>query len=599
MLLPGLVDTHVHVNEPGRTEWEGFATATRAAAAGGVTTILDMPLNSIPPTTTVAALEVKREVAEGQCFVDVGFWGGAVPGNLADLEALHEAGVFGFKCFLLDSGVAEFPHLPPDAFAAAMAETARLGALMIVHAEDGELIDETALDGVRYAGFLASRPKSAEEAAIALVVEQARVTRGRAHVVHLSDADAVPLLRSARADGVDVSVETCPHYLTFEAEQVADGATELKCCPPIREADNREALWAALGPGDIDLVVSDHSPCTASLKESADFGLAWGGIASVQLGLPAVWTGARARGFSLVDVVRWMATAPADRVGLLDRGRIAVGAQADLVRFAPDASFTVDPSRLKHKNPVSAYAGHRLAGEVRETWLRGVPVDDDAPRGQLLEKRNLMASLPRAARRAAAADRADDRPRAVHRGVRRDPGAHAERHHRLLPARLGPDADVGAGAAAVGVRRDVQPVRRGARGPAAVPRSPEVDPAAEAVLFVVSGTLALTVGATSYELAPGGYAYLPPGSTWTLHNETEATGDVPLDPQELPAGRGSRGARGVRDQRARGRARSTCPARTARGRRRGSSTSTTCATTCTSTSSTSSPAARSRSRRRT
>ena len=386
VLLPGLVDTHVHVNEPGRTEWEGFASATLAAAAGGVTTILDMPLNSIPPTTTVAALEVKREAAEGQCFVDVGFWGGAVPGNLADLEALHEAGVFGFKCFLLDSGVAEFPHLPPDAFAASMAETARLGALMIVHAEDGELIDETALDGVRYSGFLASRPKSAEEAAITLVVEQARVTRGRAHVVHLSDADAVPLLRSARAGGVDVSVETCPHYLTFEAEQVADGATELKCCPPIREADNREALWAALGSGDLDFVVSDHSPCTASLKESADFGLAWGGIASVQLGLPAVWTGARARGFSLVDVVRWMATASADRAGLLDRGRITAGAQADLVRFAPDASFTVDPSRLKHKNPVSAYAGYQLAGEVRETWLRGVPVDDDAPRGQLLRR---------------------------------------------------------------------------------------------------------------------------------------------------------------------------------------------------------------------
>jgi allantoinase len=384
VLLPGLVDTHVHVNEPGRTEWEGFATATRAAAAGGVTTIIDMPLNSIPPTTTVAALEVKRRVAEGQCFVDVGFWGGAVPDNLGDLPALHDAGVFGFKCFLLDSGVAEFPHLSGPAFAAAMGETARIGALMIVHAEDGSLIDESALDGASYAGFLASRPRAAEEAAIALVVEQARASGGRAHVVHLSDADAVPLLRSARTDGVDVSVETCPHYLTFAAEQVADGATELKCCPPIREADNREALWAALGAGAIDLVVSDHSPCTAVLKEGADFGQAWGGIASVQLGLPAVWTGARARGYSLADVVRWMATAPADRVGLLDRGRIAVGTQADLVRFAPEGEFVVDVARLKHKNPVSAYAGRRLAGEVRQTWLRGVPVDDDAPRGRLL-----------------------------------------------------------------------------------------------------------------------------------------------------------------------------------------------------------------------
>jgi allantoinase len=255
-----------------------------------------------------------------------------------------------------------------------------------VHAEDGSLIDQDALDGASYAGFLASRPRAAEEAAIELVVDEARATGGRAHVVHLSDADAVPLLRSARADGVDVSVETCPHYLTFEAEQVPDGATELKCCPPIREADNREALWAALGAGDIDLVVSDHSPCTAVLKESADFGEAWGGIASVQLSLPAVWTGARARGHSLAEVVGWMATAPAARVGLLDRGRIAVGAQADLVRFAPDVSFTVDAALLKHRNPVSAYAGHRLVGEVRETWLRGVSVDDDEPRGLLLTR---------------------------------------------------------------------------------------------------------------------------------------------------------------------------------------------------------------------
>ncbi len=384
VLLPGLVDTHVHVNEPGRTEWEGFATATRAAAAGGVTTLLDMPLNSIPPTTTPEALRVKRESAEGQCFVDVGFWGGAVPDNLGSLDALHEAGVFGFKCFLLDSGVPEFPHLEPEPFAEAMAETARLGALMIVHAEDGALIDESRLTGPSYAGFLASRPRAAEEAAISQVLEAARATGGRVHVVHLSDADAVPMLRAARADGVDVSVETCPHYLTFAAEQVPDGATELKCCPPIREADNREALWAALGAGDVDLVVSDHSPCTATLKADPDFGRAWGGISSVQLGLPAVWTGARARGFSLTDVVRWMGSAPADRVGLGDRGRIEVGARADLVRFAPDASFVVDPARLAHRNPVSAYAGHELVGEVRETWLSGVPVDDDVPRGHLL-----------------------------------------------------------------------------------------------------------------------------------------------------------------------------------------------------------------------
>ena len=387
VLLPGLVDTHVHVNEPGRTEWEGFATATRAAAAGGVTTILDMPLNSVPPTTTLAGLEAKRAVAEGQVCVDVGFWGGAVPGNVPDLAPLHEAGVFGFKCFLLDSGVEEFGHLEPPAFAEAMAETARLGALMIVHAEDGDLIDESALDGAHYAGFLASRPRAAEETAIRLVLDTARATGGRAHVVHLSDADAAPALRAARTSGVDVSIETCPHYLTFDAEHVPDGATELKCCPPIREADNREALWAALSAGDIDMVVSDHSPCTPDLKArgGGDFGQAWGGIASVQLGLPAVWTGTRARGHTLADVVRWMATAPADRVGLTHKGRIEVGADADLVRFAPDDEFTVDVADLHHKNPVSAYAGRRLRGVVRETWLRGAPVGE-TPRGRLLRR---------------------------------------------------------------------------------------------------------------------------------------------------------------------------------------------------------------------
>jgi allantoinase len=387
VLLPGLVDTHVHVNEPGRTEWEGFASATRAAAAGGVTTILDMPLNSVPPTTTVAALHEKRGVAEGQVRVDVGFWGGAVPDNLADLAPLHDAGVFGFKCFLIDSGVPEFPHLEPDSFAAAMQRTSRIGALMIVHAEDGALIDESSLAGTHYAGFLASRPRAAEDSAIRLVVEQAAASGGRAHVVHLSSSDAVPELRAARAAGIDVSVETCPHYLTFDAEHIADGATELKCCPPIREAANREALWSALAGGDIDLVVSDHSPCTVELKRQGggDFGVAWGGIASVQLGLPAVWTGARSRGHTLVEVVRWMATAPADRVGLAHKGRIEVGADADLVRLAPDEEFVVDPATLHHRNQISAYTGRRLAGVVRETWLRGRSIDE-TPRGRLLRR---------------------------------------------------------------------------------------------------------------------------------------------------------------------------------------------------------------------
>jgi len=388
VLLPGLVDTHVHVNEPGRTEWEGFASATRAAAAGGVTTIVDMPLNSIPPTTTAAALDEKRLAAEGQAYVDVGFWGGAVPGNHADLEDLHSAGVFGFKCFLLDSGVEEFPPLTPEMFGEAMAETSRLGALMIVHAEDGDALDACP-HGRGYAGFLGSRPPAAEERAIGLVVETARRTGGRAHVVHLSAASAIPALRAARADGVDISVETCPHYLFFDAEEIPDGRTEFKCCPPIREADNREVLWEGLVDGDIDMVVSDHSPCTAELKrqETGDFAEAWGGVASLQLGLAAVWTVARDRGIPLADVAGWMATAPARRVGLRDKGEIAIGNVADLCVFGPDQELVVDVARLQHRNPVSAYAGRTLTGTVRQTWLHGVPIDLAAvPRGRLLRR---------------------------------------------------------------------------------------------------------------------------------------------------------------------------------------------------------------------
>ncbi len=387
VLLPGLVDTHVHVNEPGRTDWEGFASATRAAAAGGVTTVVDMPLNSIPATTTLDALELKREVARDQVWVDVGFWGGSVPDNLAELEPLHRAGVFGFKCFLLDSGVVEFPHLEPAQFRAAIAETTRLGALMLVHAEDADEIDD--VHGPTYAGFLASRPTIAEERAIDLVLDAARTSGGRAHVVHLSAAGAIPALREARAAGVDVSVETCPHYLSFDAAEIPDGATEFKCCPPIRDRANRDGLWAGLESGDIDFVVSDHSPCTAELKRrgGGDFADAWGGIASLQLGLAAVWTGARERRIGWATVARWMATAPARRVGLDDRGELAVGLRADLCVVAPDEAFTVEPARLHHKNPVTAWAGRTLTGTVRQTWLAGRPVDlDAAPRGRLLRR---------------------------------------------------------------------------------------------------------------------------------------------------------------------------------------------------------------------
>jgi allantoinase len=389
VLLPGLVDTHVHVNEPGRTEWEGFASATRAAAAGGITTILDMPLNSIPPTTDVAALELKRKAAQGQVHVDVGFWGGAIPGNLGELRGLHDAGVFGFKCFLLHSGVDEFPHLGATELDRYLEVLAGFPALLLVHAEDSQAVARApAAHGERYADFLRSRPRGSENVAVAHVIESARWTGGRVHVLHLSSSDALPMLASARRDGVAVSVETCPHYLTFDAETIADGATQFKCCPPIREAENRELLWRGLGEGVIDLVCSDHSPCTPELKrlDIGDFGVAWGGIASLQLSLPAVWTAARARGHRLADVVRWMAERPAEVAGLRRKGRIALGGDADFCLFAPDEAFVVDPARLYHRHPVTPYADRPLAGVVRRAWLRGLEVTGDQPRGALLTR---------------------------------------------------------------------------------------------------------------------------------------------------------------------------------------------------------------------
>ncbi|AUY48896.1 allantoinase AllB [Streptomyces sp. CB01881] len=382
-LLPGLVDTHVHVNEPGRTEWEGFATATRAAAAGGVTTVIDMPLNSVPPTTTVDGLEAKRKVAEGQAWIDLGFWGGAVPGNVPDLEPLHRAGVFGFKSFLAPSGVDEFPHVEQADLEAALAEQARIGALAIIHAEDPAVLAAAPQQpGVHYRDFLASRPADAETAAVARLLDTARRTGARVHILHVSSAAVLPLLRQAREDGVRVTAETCPHYLTLAAEEVPDGDTAFKCCPPIRDESNRDALWAALAAGEFIAVVSDHSPSTPELKllpelgGSGDFAAAWGGIASLQLGLPAIWTEARRRGHTLGDVVRWMASGPASLVGLTGtKGAIAVGHDADLVTFDPDADFAVHAAELHHRNPVTPYAGRTLTGAVRTTWLRGRVVD--------------------------------------------------------------------------------------------------------------------------------------------------------------------------------------------------------------------------------
>jgi len=389
VLLPGLVDSHVHICEPGNTEWEGFATATRAAAAGGITTLVDMPLDSVPTTVSVDALHAKRAAAEGRCWVDVGFWAGAVPGNLGELAPLHEAGVLGFKCFLADSGSDDFPPVSTGQMEQALSVLRGLGSPLLVHAESAEAaaaIGEAS--GRRYADYLASRPRGVENLAVAQVIEAARKTRGHAHVVHLSSSDALPMIASARREGVPVTAETCPHYLALTAEEIADGATAFKCSPPIREAANRELLWDGLRDGVLDLVVSDHSPSTAAMKElgSGDFGTAWGGISSLQLGLPVVWTQAHRRGFSLGDVAAWMAQRPAQLAGLPGKGRIAPGYDADFCVFAPDESFTVDPARLLHRHPVTPYAGHRLQGVVRGTILRGEPVEAARPGGWLLAR---------------------------------------------------------------------------------------------------------------------------------------------------------------------------------------------------------------------
>ncbi|MFD3911317.1 allantoinase AllB [Streptomyces sp. NPDC058603] len=392
VVLPGLVDTHVHVNDPGRTAWEGFWTATRAAAAGGITTLLDMPLNSLPPTTTAAHLRTKREVARTKAHIDVGFWGGAVPDNVKDLRPLHDAGVFGFKSFLSPSGVDEFPALDQVQLGRSLAEITGFGGLLIVHAEDPrELAAAPPPGGPAYAGFLASRPRDAENAAITSLIAQARRLDARVHVLHLSSSDALPLIAEAKRDGVRITVESCPHFLTLTAEEVPDGATEFKCCPPIREAANQDALWQGLADGTIDCVVSDHSPCTTELK-TPDFGTAWGGISSLQLGLPAIWTEARRRGRPLEDVVRWMSTAPAALAGLTRKGAIETGRDADFAVLAPDETFTVDPARLHHRNQVTAYAGRTLYGVIRSTWLRGTRIIHDGvltePTGHLLERTN-------------------------------------------------------------------------------------------------------------------------------------------------------------------------------------------------------------------
>jgi allantoinase len=381
-ILPGLVDSHVHINEPGRTEWEGFHTATRAAAAGGYTLLVDMPLNSLPATTTAAGLEAKRAAAQSKCWVDWAAWGGVVQGNASDIAGLAGAGVLGFKCFLIHPGIDGFTSVGEEDLRAALPHLARTGLPLLVHAELGGPIDASTArlakaDWRCHSTYLQSRPDEAELSAIRMMLALCRQCDFRLHIVHLSSARALPELRAARAEGLAVTVETCPHYLHLAAEDIPDAATLCKCAPPIRNRENREALWQGLKEGVIDLVVTDHSPCLPAMKklEEGSFRTAWGGIASLSVALAVMWTEASRRGFTLLDITRWMAEGPAQLAGCQTRkGRIDVGCDADLVVFDPDATFRVTPERLHYRHRLSPYLGENLRGVVKATYLRSRPV---------------------------------------------------------------------------------------------------------------------------------------------------------------------------------------------------------------------------------
>jgi len=393
VVMPGLCDTHVHMNEPGRTEWEGIETATRAAAAGGITTLVDMPLNSIPPTTTVGALELKRASAKKTAYVDYGFWGGVIPGNKQDLEPLIAAGVLGFKAFMIDSGVSEFPMASEEVLKESLPILAKRGVPLLVHAELEGHAEVKHPSPRSYVHYLESRPQSWEVEAIRKIIELAKENKARVHVVHLSASEALKDIEKAKSEKVAITAETCPHYLTLTSEEILDGATHFKCAPPIRENDNREKLWEGLDRGLISFIVSDHSPCTPKLKnfETGDFDSAWGGIAGLQFGLPVIWTEMVKRGLSLGHLSHWMAEATAHFLKIHGKlGRIEVGADADLVVWDPKAQFVLEETQILHRHKVTPYLGKKLQGVVKKTFVRGQEVYCDGklngPLGQEVKR---------------------------------------------------------------------------------------------------------------------------------------------------------------------------------------------------------------------
>jgi allantoinase len=391
IIMPGLVDTHVHINEPGRTDWEGFETATKAAAAGGITTLVDMPLNCIPVTTTVDALKQKLLATQGKLWVDCGFYGGLIPGNLQDLESLADAGVLGFKAFLSHSGIDEFPKISENHLREALPIIAKKGLPLLVHAEL-ENGATTTKDHFTYKSFQDSRPKSWENNAVRLLIQLCQEYNTKIHIVHLSSAEILPEISIAQNDGFPISVETCPHYLHFTSDNIDDGDTRFKCAPPIWESDNRENLWSGLESGIINFITSDHSPCTADLKnlETGDFAKAWGGISSIQFTLPVIWTECKQRGYSLNQIINWMSTQPTKFIGLdHKKGQIASGFDADLVCWNPDKIYTIEKDAIHHKNKLTPYEGETLYGVVNNTYLRGQKVYENDkflnhPNGKIL-----------------------------------------------------------------------------------------------------------------------------------------------------------------------------------------------------------------------